>query len=192
MPDSSTAPVEAAYRARMKLSVPGGPYGYHAEDPLKADLEMPVGYYGQPLYFAQLAQRYRHEFGLTSEQLGSLAVAQREWAARTPGSQKPERITMTTMPNRYVGARVEPTEDAEKLFREGKISGVVNIPTQGRNPGTSGFALRQLAVRYKVPCFTHIDTLNATILFGMGNEAEAASKIRTIRELHNLTEKIAQ
>jgi LCP family protein required for cell wall assembly len=27
------------------------------------------------------------------------------------------RITMTTMPNRYVGARVEPTEDAAKLFR---------------------------------------------------------------------------
>ncbi|MGV9454066.1 LCP family protein [Streptomyces sp. NPDC003635] len=30
---------------------------------------------------------------------------------------QPERITMTTMPNRYVGARVEPTEDAEQLFR---------------------------------------------------------------------------
>jgi hypothetical protein len=30
---------------------------------------------------------------------------------------EPRRITMTTMPNRYVGARVEPTEDAEKLFR---------------------------------------------------------------------------
>ncbi|MFI8948415.1 LCP family protein [Streptomyces sp. NPDC053750] len=30
---------------------------------------------------------------------------------------KPERITMTTMPNRYVGARVEPTEDAQQLFR---------------------------------------------------------------------------
>ncbi|MHC5905870.1 LCP family protein [Streptomyces sp. S6] len=28
-----------------------------------------------------------------------------------------DRITMTTMPNRYVGARVEPTEDAEKVFR---------------------------------------------------------------------------
>ncbi|MFH8805438.1 LCP family protein [Streptomyces sp. NPDC017936] len=28
-----------------------------------------------------------------------------------------ERITMTTMPNRYVGSRVEPTEDAAKLFR---------------------------------------------------------------------------
>jgi LCP family protein required for cell wall assembly len=30
---------------------------------------------------------------------------------------EPERVTMTTMPNRYVGARVEPTKDAEKLFR---------------------------------------------------------------------------
>jgi LCP family protein required for cell wall assembly len=30
---------------------------------------------------------------------------------------EPERVTMTTMPNRYVGARVEPTEDAEQLFR---------------------------------------------------------------------------
>ncbi|MEU3845288.1 LCP family protein [Streptomyces sp. NPDC028635] len=28
-----------------------------------------------------------------------------------------DRITMTTMPNRYVGARVEPTSDAAKLFR---------------------------------------------------------------------------
>ncbi|MFF3504068.1 LCP family protein [Streptomyces sp. NPDC003247] len=28
-----------------------------------------------------------------------------------------ERITMTTMPNRYVGSRVEPTEDATQLFR---------------------------------------------------------------------------
>ncbi|MGA5896315.1 LCP family protein [Streptomyces venetus] len=30
---------------------------------------------------------------------------------------EPKRITMTTMPNRYVGARVEPTDDAEQLFR---------------------------------------------------------------------------
>ncbi|WAU79287.1 LCP family protein [Streptomyces sp. Qhu-G9] len=30
---------------------------------------------------------------------------------------EPKRITMTTMPNRYVGVRVEPTEDAQKLFR---------------------------------------------------------------------------
>ncbi|WP_210588186.1 LCP family protein [Streptomyces sp. GESEQ-35] len=30
---------------------------------------------------------------------------------------EPKRITMTTMPNRLVGARVEPTDDAEQLFR---------------------------------------------------------------------------
>jgi acetyl-CoA acetyltransferase len=78
----------------IRTSNPGGPYAYHAADPLKADLEMPVGFYGQPLYFACLAERYRHEFGLEPEQLGSLAVAQREWAALTPNSQKPERITL--------------------------------------------------------------------------------------------------
>jgi acetyl-CoA acetyltransferase len=78
----------------LRTSNPGGPYAYHAADPLKADLEMPVGYYGQPLYFAALAERYRYEFGLTPEQLGSLAVAQREWAARTPNSQMPQRISM--------------------------------------------------------------------------------------------------
>jgi acetyl-CoA acetyltransferase len=77
-----------------QTSKPGGPYAYHAADPLKADLEMPVGYYGQPMYFAAIAQRYRHEFGLEPEQLGSLAVAQREWASRTPGAQKPVPITL--------------------------------------------------------------------------------------------------
>ncbi|MFO1375546.1 MAG: thiolase family protein [Steroidobacteraceae bacterium] len=77
-----------------RTSAPGGPYAYHAADPLKADLEMPMGYYGQPLYFAAMMQRYRHEYGLESAQLGSLAVAQREWASRTPGAQRPQRITM--------------------------------------------------------------------------------------------------
>ena len=75
-------------------SRPGGPYAFHSADPLKADLEMPVGYFGQPLYFAALAQRYKHQYGLESEQLGSLAVAQRQWASRTPGAQRPEPISM--------------------------------------------------------------------------------------------------
>lgn len=78
----------------IRTSTPGGPYAYHAADPIKADLEMPVGYYGQPLYFAALAERYAFEYGLQAEQLGSLAIAQREWASRTPNSQKPDRITM--------------------------------------------------------------------------------------------------
>jgi acetyl-CoA acetyltransferase len=78
----------------VQTSKPGGPYAYHAADPLKADLEMPVGYYGQPLYFGAVAQRYKHEYGLEAEQLGSLAIAQRQWASRTPGAQKPAPVTM--------------------------------------------------------------------------------------------------
>lgn len=83
-----------------KTSAPGGPYAYHAADPLKADLEMPVGYYGQPVYFGAVAQRYRHEYGLRSEDLGALAVSQRKWAALTPGAQKPTPLTL----EEYLGA----------------------------------------------------------------------------------------
>ena len=79
----------------VQTSKPGGPYAYHAADPLKADLEMPVGWYGQPLYFGALGQRYRHEYGLEQEQLGSLAIAQRAWASLTPGAQKSGPITMS-------------------------------------------------------------------------------------------------
>ena len=78
----------------VQTSGRGGPYAYHAADPLKADLEMPVGYYGQPVYFGAIAQRYKHEYGLRDEQLGAIAVAQREWASRTPGAQRPTRLTL--------------------------------------------------------------------------------------------------
>ncbi len=60
------------------------PYSIHAEDPVKAALEMPFGYFGQPVYFAMLASRYRHEFGLRDEELGAVPIATRAWAERTP------------------------------------------------------------------------------------------------------------
>ena len=41
----------------IKCSKPGGPRTFHASEPLKADLEMPVGYFGQPAYFAVMANR---------------------------------------------------------------------------------------------------------------------------------------
>ncbi|MFV0278330.1 MAG: thiolase family protein [Parahaliea sp.] len=78
----------------LKVSTPGGPYAYHAEDPLKADLEMPVGYYGQPLYFAAMAERYRYQYGLDEAHLGAVAVAQRAWAQRTPGSQRADALAL--------------------------------------------------------------------------------------------------
>lgn len=82
------ASVVLSYYAADLGSAPGGPYAFHAEDPLKASLELPFGWYGQPTYFAGWAQRYRHEFGLTSEQQAAVAMAARAHAAQTPGAMK--------------------------------------------------------------------------------------------------------
>ena len=78
----------------IKCSDPGGPYAFHEHDPLKADLEMPVGYFGQPSYFATIAQRYAYEHGLTEDELGSVAVSTRAWGAMTPGAQKREPLDL--------------------------------------------------------------------------------------------------
>src|SRR5207244_5450384 len=78
----------------IKCSKPGGPYQFHAREPLKADLEMPVGYYGQPSYFAAIASRYRHEYGMTEEQQAAIALTYRAWAVRTPSAQRREPMDL--------------------------------------------------------------------------------------------------
>jgi acetyl-CoA acetyltransferase len=72
----------------------GGPYKVHAEDPAKAALEMPFGFFGQPVYFAALAQRYAHEYGLTAEQLASVPIAARAFAQHTPGALTQEPLDL--------------------------------------------------------------------------------------------------
>jgi acetyl-CoA acetyltransferase len=74
-------------------SRPGGPYAFHAEDPVKAALEMPFGWYGQPVYFAAWAQRYCYEYGVKPEDFAPIALAARAWAGLTPGAQKSDPIT---------------------------------------------------------------------------------------------------
>ena len=49
-------------------------------------------------------------------------------------------------------------QEVKQFMSTGKISAVINIPTQGRNHETFGFRLRELALRYQVPLFTSIDT----------------------------------
>lgn len=73
---------------------PGGPYGFHSREPLKADLEMPVGYFGQPSYFAAMANRYAHEYGLGEEELASVSITFRKWAELTPTAQKREPMDL--------------------------------------------------------------------------------------------------
>lgn len=78
----------------IKATDPGGPYKYHAREPLKTGLEMPVGYFGQPTYFAAMANRYAYEFGMTEEELASVAITFRKWATLTPGAQKREPMDL--------------------------------------------------------------------------------------------------
>ena len=78
----------------FKCSDPGGPYSFHERDPLKADIEMPVGYFGQPIYFAAMTQRYRYEHGLTEDDLAAVAMSCRAWAEMTPGAQRREPMSL--------------------------------------------------------------------------------------------------
>lgn len=78
----------------IRSTKPGGVYGFHAREPQKAGLEMPVGFFGQPTYFATMANRYDHEFGLSEEELACVAITYRAWAAKTPHAQRREPMDL--------------------------------------------------------------------------------------------------
>jgi acetyl-CoA acetyltransferase len=90
--ESGLASVVLVYFGLHLSSTAGGPYAVHAEDPMKAAFELPFGWYGQAVYFAAIAQRYRYEFGLEPAQLATVAQAAREHASRTPGALRPEPL----------------------------------------------------------------------------------------------------
>jgi acetyl-CoA acetyltransferase len=73
---------------------PGGVYGFHAKEPQKAGFEMPVGFFGQPTYFASMANRYAYEFGMTEEEQASIPITYRAWATRNPRAQKREPMDL--------------------------------------------------------------------------------------------------
>ena len=72
--------------ATQRSSMLGGPGAVHAAEPFKLNLEIPFGWFPQPVYFATLARRHMHEFGTTPEQLGAIAVACRRHANLTPSA----------------------------------------------------------------------------------------------------------
>ncbi|MBI3743164.1 MAG: thiolase family protein [Chloroflexi bacterium] len=57
-------------------------------------LKMHYGFYGANTWYALAAQRHFELFGTTSEQLGAIAVAQRQWAAMNPKAQMKAPITV--------------------------------------------------------------------------------------------------
>ena len=72
--------------ATQRPQMVGGPGHVHAEDLYKQNLEVPFGWFPQPVYFANIATRHMQEYGTTSEQLGAIAVACRRHANLTPGA----------------------------------------------------------------------------------------------------------
>lgn len=56
--------------------------------------EEPYGVWGPPSRFTVPIVRYMHEYGLTEEQLASVAVAQRKWAALNPRAMMRDPITV--------------------------------------------------------------------------------------------------
>jgi acetyl-CoA acetyltransferase len=69
----------------------GGPGESHAQEQFKQNLEVPFGWFPQPVYFASIARRHMHEFGTRPEQLGAIAVACRRHANHTPGAVMHDR-----------------------------------------------------------------------------------------------------
>jgi acetyl-CoA acetyltransferase len=72
--------------ATQRGEMVGGPGQFHAAERFKRNLEVPFGFFPQPVYFAAIARRHMHEFGTTQEQLGAIAVTCRRHANRHPGA----------------------------------------------------------------------------------------------------------
>ena len=70
----------------------GGPGAWHASELIKSQLEIPFGWFPQPIYFATFAMRHMHEYGTTPEQLGELAVAFRSHANKNPNALMREKM----------------------------------------------------------------------------------------------------
>jgi acetyl-CoA acetyltransferase len=105
---AGTAPVQAARalaagEARVIVNVfsvawatqrktgEGDPGMFHAAERFKANLELPFGWFPQPVYFATIARRHMHVYGTLPEQLGAIAVACRRHATLHPGAVMHDR-----------------------------------------------------------------------------------------------------
>jgi acetyl-CoA acetyltransferase len=70
--------------ATQRSSMTGGPGETHASQPLKQNLEVPFGFFPQPVYFATIMRRHMLEFGTTEEQFGAIALTCRHHANLNP------------------------------------------------------------------------------------------------------------
>ena len=67
------------------------------------------------------------------------------------------------VPASLAGRFSDPSPNMADMIRAGKIQLIINTATRGRDPERDGFKLRRMAVEYKVPCLTSVDTAAALI-----------------------------
>jgi acetyl-CoA acetyltransferase len=72
--------------ATQRSEMTGGPGEVHAAQALKQNLEVPFGFFPQPVYFATIMRRHMIEFGTTREQFAAVAIAVRRHANHNPGA----------------------------------------------------------------------------------------------------------
>jgi len=83
-------PAGSAFGSQSGRADADGPPERHGLGGLAAG----YGFRSVTVYYALAARRHMERFGTTSEQLGAIAVAQRQWAAGNPHAQYREPITL--------------------------------------------------------------------------------------------------
>lgn len=61
-----------------------GPGVFHGQERMKANFELPFGWFPQPVYFATIARRHMWQYGTKCEDLGAIAATCRHHATRHP------------------------------------------------------------------------------------------------------------
>jgi acetyl-CoA acetyltransferase/uncharacterized OB-fold protein len=83
-------PTGSAFGSQSNGAGAAGPTERHGLGGLAAG----SGFGSVTVYYALAARRHMERFGTTSEQLGAIAVAQRQWAAGNPHAQFRDQITL--------------------------------------------------------------------------------------------------
>jgi carbamoyl-phosphate synthase large subunit len=67
------------------------------------------------------------------------------------------------VPASQIGGVDGASPNITEMIHSEDVELIVNTPTQGRDRDTKGFRLRRMAVEFKIPCLTSLDTLAAMI-----------------------------
>jgi acetyl-CoA acetyltransferase len=119
--------------ASERSEMVGGPGHFHAAERMKRNLEVPFGFFPQPVYFAAIARRHMHEYGTTEAQLGEIAVACRRHANRHPGAVLREKtLTLEDYLSRPMLVDPLRMEDC-CLISDGGAAYVMTTPERARD-----------------------------------------------------------